>query len=362
MSSGLAEQLQSIGAQNGAAAVGVAKVAPFDRELATLNSHKKNGMAGPLHFTYSDPALATNVKATFPWAESIVVVGYNYLASAATPASSGAIVGRFATSDHYKSVRRATDAISAHLHSIGARAETLSDDNRLLDRAVAVRAGVGWTGRSTMVLTPGSGPWMLLGSVITDAELQATSPMQRSCGTCIACIPACPTGAIGENGLDARKCLSTWLQSPGSIPRWIRPHLGRRIYGCDDCLTSCPPGAKTLESAGNKPIELAFMDLLAMEDGELLDRFSWWYVPRREGRFIRRNLLVAPGNSGEEAAWPAIREHVRHRSSMIRSHAVWALARSLGSDARNELEQATVRETAPETLDEIDYALGMIES
>lgn len=361
MSSGLTEEVRAIGAKYGATAVGVTGVEAFDRELTTLHSHKRNGMAGPLHFTYSDPALAANVRKTFPWAQSIVVIGYNYLPSASTPASTGAIVGRFATSDQYDRVRSATDAILAHLRSQGAKAKTLIDDNRLLDRAVAVRSGVGWTGKSTMVLAPGSGPWMLLGSVITDADLQTATPMHRTCGTCVACIPACPTGAIGEHGLDARRCLSTWLQNPGSIPRWIRPLLGRRIYGCDDCLTSCPPGGKALEMAGNKPLDLPFVELLEMEDEQLLDRFSWWYVPRRDGRFIRRNLLVAAGNSREGSIAETLERHLSHRSSMIRSHAAWALARAVGKTSRRRLIEALDQERAPETRMEIALALVMID-
>ena len=318
-------------------------------------------MAGPLHFTYSDPPAATDLKFTFPWARSIVVVGFNYLPSASTPASTGAIVGRFATSDHYKNVRRATHSISAHLRSRGARAETLIDDNRLVDRAFAVRSGVGWTGKSTMILAPGSGPWLLLGSVVTDADLQTTSPMQRSCGTCVACIPACPTGAIGQDGLDARRCLSTWLQTPGAVPRWIRPLLGRRIYGCDDCLTSCPPGGKALQNAGSKPLDLPFVELLEMEDEQLLARFSWWYVPRRDGRFIRRNLLVAAGNSREPGVLGVIESHLSHRSSMIRGHAAWSLARGAGKTARKRLIDALNHERAPDARVEMALAVVMVD-
>ena len=107
---------------------------------------------------------------------------------------------------------------------------------------------------------------------------------------------------------------------------------------------------------------MEFDGLLATDDDGLLDRFSWWYVPRRDPRYIRRNLLVAAGNSGEAAALPAIREHMDHRSSMIRSHAAWALARSRGSDARSDLKDALVQETVPETLEEITFALEMIEN
>ncbi|MEA1903769.1 MAG: 4Fe-4S double cluster binding domain-containing protein [Actinomycetota bacterium] len=333
---------------------------PFERERAALISSRSTGMAGPLRFTYGDPELATDLRISFPWARSVVVVGIGYLGENTAPASTGALIGRFALEDRYGLVGEVTSEIAGELQKAGAKAEVLIDDNRLVDRGAAARAGAGWVGKSTMILAPGQGPWLLLGSVVTDLLLDPTPPMKRGCGTCVACIPACPTGAITDKGLDARKCLSTWLQTPGSLPHWIRPHLGRRIYGCDDCLTSCPPGARALsvETATTQP--LAFSKLLDMTDEELMDRFAWWYVPRRDGRFIRRNLLVAAGNSGEDDAVPPIIRHLGHRSSMIRGHASWALARSQGGKAKHALEDLLANERVAETRDEIEYALEMI--
>ena len=354
------DRLRELAIGHGAAAFGVTTADPFVESLLTLREHRASGLSGPLHFTYDEPLVASNVEASFPWARSIVVFAHNYLSNAISPAQTGATVGRFASANHYQPVRRIAGQLAAQLKDVGHQAESLIDDNRLVDRAAAARAGLGWIGRSTMVLTPGHGPWMLLGSVVTDARLETTDPMIRDCGTCVACIPACPTGAITSSGLDASKCISTWLQTPGSIPRWIRPHIGRRIYGCDDCLTSCPPGQPPLVKMSSKTAVLEFDVLLATDDHELLDRFNWWYVPRRDPRFIRRNLLVAAGNSREDAAVPAIREHLRHRSSMIRSHAIWALGRSVGPPARKEMEELLAQETVPETIEEIEYALEMI--
>ena len=356
------DALRDLATGLGAVSFGVTTAEPFTESLTTLREHRASGMSGPLHFTYDEPVVATNVETSFSWARSIVVFAHNYLTEANTPADSGAIVGRFASSDHYKPVRGIAEVVQERLTWAGGRAEILIDDNRLVDRAAASRAGLGWIGKSTMVLTPGHGPWMLLGSVVTDMKLATTPPMIRGCGTCVACIPACPTSAIGPDGLDASKCISTWLQTPSSIPQWIRPHIGRRIYGCDDCLTSCPPGHPALVKLSSRPSVLEFDELLATDDHALLERFSWWYVPRRDPRYLRRNILVAAGNSGEVAAFAPIREHLKHRSSMIRSHAVWALARSLGSDADAELRALLEEETVPETIGEIRYAMAMIES
>ena len=362
MPNGLTARLLDRATELGAASVGVAGADLFEQELLTLREQKLTGRSGPLHFTYDDPESATDIRRSFPWAKRILVVGWDYLEGGAAPAESGAVVGRFATSDHYRELTRITGALADDLEENGFRAEILIDDNRLVDRAAAVRAGVGWSGKSTMVLTPGHGPWMLLGSVVTDAPLEASTPMVRDCGTCVACYPACPTNALSDQGLDARRCLSTWLQTRGSIPHWIRPHLGRRIYGCDECLTACPPGKRALETSQPQPLDLPFTDLLALSDAGLIDRFSWWYVPIRDGRYLRRNILVAAGNSGEDAAWNPITEHLEHPSSMIRGVAAWATARSSPNEAKETVRRRLDVETVPETREELMLALLMIES
>ena len=133
-------------------------------------------------------------------------------------------IARFATRDHYEPLRHALHEVAQVLFDSGFRAEVLVDDSRLVDRAAAVRAGVGWSGRSTLVLVPGAGPWVLLGSVITDADLEPSAEMRRGCGTCTACIPACPTGAIIAPGV-----LDAVAASPRScrVPAGFRPRSDR---------------------------------------------------------------------------------------------------------------------------------------
>ena len=349
----------SLARVSGADVVAVCDAEPFHGARATLVEHKKTGMSGPLRFTFDHPDEATDIRTTFPWATSLVVLGYDYLDDAAPPAATGALVGRFATSDHYQPLRAAAEEVASALRARGHRAEVLIDDNRLADRLPAIRSGLGWQGRSTMVLAPGHGPWILLGTVVTDAPLTPSSPAIRSCGTCTACIPACPTGAITGDGLDARRCLSTWLQTAGSMPLWIRPLVGRRIYGCDECLVACPPGFPRLRRADRPAERLSFDALLASSDEDLVDRFAHWYVPRRQGRYLRRNVLVAAGNSGESGAWDPIVEHLDHRSAMIRGHAAWALARSGAPHAVVTLEGHLETETVPEAREEIEVAILM---
>jgi epoxyqueuosine reductase len=351
--------IRLVAASAGADTVGITSAEPFSDALITLKRRKAKGMAGPLHFTYDDPIASTDVRRTFPWARSLVVLGCSYADSAAPPSLVGPTIGRFATADHYERVRGAARAVASEVERVGGRADLLVDDPRLVDRAAAIRAGLGWMGRSTMVLSPGHGPWQLFGSVVTDLELETTPTMRRTCGTCVACIPACPTSAITEDGVDARRCISTWLQAPGSIPHWVRPLVERRIYGCDDCLTSCPPGAPALAASPGVTDTLTFSGLLAQSDDDLLERFRWFYVPRRDARFLRRNLLVAAGNSEEAEAVGSILEHFTHRSSLVRGHAYWALARSLGADSWTPLRRRHAFESVPHAIDELERSLLM---
>lgn len=353
-------ELERVATELGAVALGVTSAEPFPEARTTLIQHKESGLAGPLHFTYDDPEAATDVGASFPWARSIVVFAHDYLADSSPPAATGPTVGRFATRNQYEPVHRIAEGLVAALDDRGHKGEALIDDNRLVDRAAAARAGVGWIGRSTMVLVPGHGPWLLLGSVVTDAALEPTQPMVRTCGTCVACIPACSTGAITPGGLDAGRCISTWLQSSGPIPRWIRPLVERRIYGCDDCLTSCPPGFPNMARAEPDPVKGSFAALLAMTDDQLIDHFGWFYVPHRDPRFLRRNLLVAAGNSEEAGAISPILDHFTHRSSLVRGHAYWALARSLGDQAWPTLRRRHAFETVPDAIEELEHAFLMV--
>jgi epoxyqueuosine reductase len=345
----------------GAVAVGVCHAGTFSSEIEALRRDILDGRSGPLHFTYEDPVVSGDITATFPWARSVVVLAVNYLPETSHPASSGALVARFATSNHYRLLEEPMAAVRDHLLGAGHRAEAIFDDNRFLDRAAAVRSGIGWQGKSTMVLTPGSGPWTLIGSIVTDADLERTSRMRRTCGTCTACLPACPTGALDNSGLDARRCLSTWLQTGGGIPHWIRPLLGRRIYGCDDCLTSCPPGFPALERVTSPATELPFAELLDITDIELISQFDWWYVPHRDPRIVRRNVLVAAGNSGDTRLAGLIAGYLCHRSALLRGHAAWALAANSPGTAVDALVERLAVETEPAVREEVLLALRMIE-
>lgn len=338
---------------------GVTTADPFPDVRGEMERRVIDGSHGGLRFTYGDPGVATDVRRSFPWAERLVVGAHGYAAEAGSPGPPTPGTGRiarFATEDHYAPLRSALEAAADALRGAGSRAEVLVDDNRLVDRAAAVRAGVGWWGRSTLVLAPGAGPWLLLGSVVTDAMLPVDEPMRRDCGTCTACIPACPTGALDGERLDARRCLATWLQAPGVIPSELREAVGDRVYGCDDCLDACPPGIRSLTGPPRGRVDLG--GLLALDDRSLLDRHAHFYVPRRDARYLRRNALVALGNAGGVGADLVAAGYLGHPDWLLRLHAAWALGRLGGPAARRALEARRRRERHDDVRAEIDDALG----
>ncbi len=358
----LATELEQVGRRAGLDGVGICSVEPWPEVQADLAGRKEAGLSGRLAFTYAQPDVSTDVAASWPWAERLVVGMRAYVPESGSPGAGRTGTGRvarFAVEDAYVPLRAALAEVAAVLDTAGYRTDVVADDNRLVDRAAAVRAGLGWWGKNTMLLAPRVGPWVLIGSVVTDAPLPVSEPMVRDCGTCDACLPACPTGALVAPGvLDARRCLAAWAQAPGVIPAEYRAAMGDRIYGCDDCLDACPPGGRLLETATDKRGRVDLVELLAATDEDLLARFDHWYVPKRDPKYLRRNLLVALGNAGTSGHVPVLAGWLADRSSIVRSHAAWALGRIGGVEAQTVLTDALAAESVREVRVEISMALA----
>ena len=313
----------------GLARMGATGVEPFDDVAAALDDRRSSEMHGRLRFTFGDPATSTDINRSIPWARTIISASYAYLPDAGTPSGLPGTgrIARFASERHYQGLRAGLEAVAEALRTGGHQAEVVFDDNRLVDRAVAVRSGVGWWAKSTMVLDPKHGPWLLLGNIVTDVDLAPTEAMVRDCGTCSACLTACPTGALVEPGvLDARLCLAHWAQAPGDIPEPMRRLMGDRLYGCDDCLDACPPGTRLLEQATEPKGDVALAEVLTLDDATLIGRFGHLYIPRRNPDYLRRNAIVVLGNTGGVDDLALLGPYLTHVSPMLRRHAAWAIA------------------------------------
>ena len=355
------DQVIAAGLAAGLDQVGVASAEPFPGTRLAMMVQIESGRSGRLGFTFKDPDVATDVGRTFPWARSLVVGIRSYVPSAGTaPKRPGhGRIARFAVDDPYRPLRAGLEAAAAELRARGHQAEVLVDDDRLVDRAAAVRAGLAWWGKSTIAITPGLGPWFVIGSVVTDLVIEPDTPMVRGCGTCEACLPACPTGALIAPGvLDTRRCLAAIAQSPGMIPREWRRALGDRLYGCDDCLDACPPGWRLVGGATEERGSMSLEWILTAADRTLVDEFSHFYLPGRSARILRRNALVAMGNDGAAEFVAPVALHVGHPDWLLRAHAVWALGRLGGPAVSPVLTHQLRRERRPEVRAEIEAVLG----
>jgi epoxyqueuosine reductase len=322
-------------------AVGIAPATTFTSARRTLEARKAAGLHGGMQFTYRNPQRATDPARSLPGARALVVGALRYRRdSPRHRPSNAARVATYSWADRYAPLRASLGEVAAWLREEGWRTRVLVDDNALVDREAAYRAGLGWFGKNANVLVPGIGSWVVLGSVVTDAPLPPDpAPVEDGCGACTRCLTACPTRALVAPGvLDARRCLAWLLEAPGDFPMEFRDALGDRIYGCDDCQDVCPPN-RTAErrdppppaEAGDEP----WVDVVAMlelDDDALLRRFGRWYVPRRQARYLRRNALVVLGNVGNPRSprvHAALRVAAKSDDALVRSHAEWA-ARKLG--------------------------------
>jgi epoxyqueuosine reductase len=335
------DELIALGREAGLDAVGVCTAAPFPEVQATLEHRKAEGLHGGMAFTYLHPERSTHPSNALRRASALVVGALAYRCrEPERPIDAGptARVAAYAWDDHYGKLKAALQPVADRLRADGWRARIVADDNALVDRAAAVRAGLAWWGKSSNLLLPGRGSWFVLGAVVTDAPLVTEDPptVPDGCGSCRRCLDGCPTGAIVAPGVvDARRCLSWLLQAPGVFPRAFREVLGDRIYGCDDCQEVCPPNRREdrhgLEVAPERAQAwVPVLDLLASSDDELLARYGRWYIWQRNPRWVRRNALVVLGNIGDPTdprVVDALTRALRDDDAILRAHAVWAAAR-----------------------------------
>lgn len=354
-------ELRRLGLRSGLCALGVTSAAPFDDVRRELERRREVGLHGGMQFTFRNPRRSTDPSQSLPGAASLLVGAYDYQRTAPT-VPSGVPVGRvasYAWEDHYRVLREALEVVADALRDAGHRAIVIADQNHLVDRAAAHRAGIGWWGKSSNILVPGSGSLVVLGAVVTDARLTPDheAPIADGCGPCVRCLDGCPTGAIIEPGvIDARKCLAWLVQAEGMFPHEYREALGDRLYGCDDCQDVCPPNRirqRRPSPAGADQAWVDVLDLLSVDDESLMRRFGRWYIPRRDPDHLRRNALIVLANVG--VATPAVREtvyrYLAHPLPMLRAHAVWA-ARRLDID----LPARLVDDPAAEVQDELARA------
>ncbi len=240
--------------------------------------------------------------------------------------------------DYHKVLRGKIDVLKGKIRGEAGRAvqfEEGVDTKPFLERAFAERAGLGFRGKQTQLLSLQFGPWLFLAELLTDLALEADEPFSGSCGTCRLCIDECPTDAIDEAGhIDARKCVAyLTIEHKTEIPIELRPKIGNWVFGCDECLNICPYTAKQKETAWNDLTETeGFGPQLNMEElfriksnREYEQKFGPSAISRANRKQLMRNACVVLGNSGRQEALPFLEQAMRDPSKLVREHAEWAI-------------------------------------
>lgn len=335
------ERLRETLAEHGVNHVGVTGAEVLTEARQVIVERKDRGLHDTMQFTYRNPERSTDPRRAVAGAQSVIVAARPYLPADDPPRPRAdrpyARVGRYAWVDHYAPLRAGLRDVAQTLKAAGHRAVVFADNNSIVDRAVAHRAGLGWYGKNANLLLPGAGSWFVLGCVVTTAPYEAApGPAADGCGSCVRCIDDCPTGAIVAPGvIDAGRCLSWVMQRPGPIPDEFRVAMHDRIYGCDDCQDVCPVSVRlgprhTVEVDADADAWVDALDLLAHDDGWIEQRYGHWYVAGREMRWLRRNALVVLGNVGDpdDARVRNTLERYRHDDDpVLAEHAEWAVGR-----------------------------------
>jgi epoxyqueuosine reductase len=312
-------------------AVGAAPAEPYADTERHIRERRARGLFARMRFTMAQPEVSCHPESLLPGARSVVSAALSYYAPGPDAEPGEGRLPRYTWSDRYAELRAKLERLGERL---GGEYRVLVDENQHVDREGASRAGVGFYGKNTLLITRRHGSWVVLGTVVTTAEIEGSAPLDLDCGSCRLCIDACPTGALDEPGvLDSTKCLSYWSQAPGAVPAEYREEMGSYVYGCDICQDVCPwnrgtekrrAGADLPESA--EPV-VSLVDWLEAADDDLKARYDRLYFPRNDPRYLRRNALIAAGNSGDAALVPAVERWSESGDDLLREHAEWALER-----------------------------------
>ncbi|QFR34127.1 tRNA epoxyqueuosine(34) reductase QueG [Ancylobacter sp. TS-1] len=240
------------------------------------------------------------------------------------------------------------------------------DTAPLMEKPLAAAAGLGWQGKHTNLVSRAKGSWLFLGAIATDLALPPDTPEVDHCGSCRACIEACPTDAFpAPYRIDARRCVSyLTIEHSGPIPRELRPLIGNRVYGCDDCLAACPwnkfaeLGREARLAARDENRAPALADLARLDEAQFRARFARSPIKRSGRTRFLRNVLVAIGNSGDAGLAPEAERLLAHEAATVRGAAVWALTRLLPPESLTALAAAHAGEGDADVAEEWRLALA----
>ncbi len=301
------------------------------------------GNAGEMAWLERNQERRKDPDQVLPGARSVIVLGINYWQgeeenSKSESRNSNEPKGKFARyawgDDYHELIDGRLRELDRWLVTQGGTQKCYVDTGPVLERDFAAMAGAGWHGKSTMLISRELGTWFFLAEILTTLDLPADEPGRDRCGSCTRCIAACPTGAIdAPHHLDARRCISyLTIELKGTIPEELRPLIGDRIFGCDDCLWACPwnrfaRASRETAFAARQATRLPLVALIELTDEQFLTLFRHSPVKRIKRRGLLRNVCVALGNTGSPRDVPALERATGDAEPLVREHAAWALAR-----------------------------------
>ncbi|HEX3597103.1 MAG TPA: tRNA epoxyqueuosine(34) reductase QueG [Polyangiaceae bacterium] len=377
----LAELVRAAATGLGFVRVGFTRAVPFDDARDALSRWLEHGYDAGLAYMRTGEDRA-EPRVLLPGARTIIAVALPYggrPVALRRGRDEDALTGRIAAyavgDDYHRVLKDKLFALSRACSDIAGRrveSRVCVDTAPLLEREAARRAGVGFTGKSTMTIAPGVGTYLLLGELLVDLDIAPSEPIRPACGRCTACLDACPTGAIvGPYVVDAKRCISyLTIENKGPIPRELRSLVGKRVFGCDECQDVCPFNASDSERPAAPELAprpqrsgVGLVDLLQL-GAAAYRRLVKQSAMRRIGREqLKRNAAVALGNSCDpRAIGPLVRALETDPSALVRLHAAWALGCLGGSTARHALELSCASDLDQAVRDEAREALERVSS
>ncbi len=332
-----AAELEALGRELGLDAIGAAPAEPYAGTERHIRERRERGLFADMRFTMARPEESCHPETLLPGARTVVSAALCYWLPEPERAEGQGRLPRYTWFDAYAALREKLDVLGRRL---GGAYRVLVDANQHVDREAAARSGVGFYGKNTLLITRRHGSWVVLGTLVTDVELEPTPRLDLDCGECRLCIDACPTNALDEPGtLDSTRCLSYWTQAPAPPPAEYRAELGAQVYGCDICQDVCPWNRGVEKRRSGEPLpedatpHVSLVDWLRSEPDELRRRFARLYVPRNDGHRLQLNALVAAGNVGGDGERDAVTAFLDDPDDSTRELAAWALARLEERDA-----------------------------
>lgn len=354
--------------------IGFTSASPFDELKSRLIRQQELGYQSG--FEAGDIDKRTNPELLLPGAKSIIAIALAYPAKLkdAPRSTREERRGLFARAswgeDYHHVLRDRLQKLEVFLKEKlpEVKLQSMVDTGELSDRAVAERAGIGWSGKNCAIITPEFGSYVYLGEMITNIPFEPDTPIEDQCGSCTACLDACPTGALVQGGqINAQRCVSFLTQTKDFLPEEFRTKIGNRLYGCDSCQTACPK---------NKGIDFHFHEemepepevvkpllkpILSISNKEFKETFGKLSGSWRGKKPIQRNAIIALGHFKDSSALPDLEKVLKEDPRpVIRGTAAWALGRIGDEKAVEILEKAKQKEKDEQVLHEIEKGLDML--